>query len=73
MQLLRILVPDPDLGATARVRVRVGAVLHHRDGEGDDVFAVGAGDAAGAHAGGIVSHVALVGEDSRESGEEEGE
>lgn len=68
VQLLGTRVPDADLGATARVGVGVAAVPHHGNGERDDVFAFVALDAAGAHAGGVVSHVAGVGEDG---GEEE--
>lgn len=68
---LRARVPDPDLGAAARVGVRIGPVAHHRDREGDDVLGGGGCDAAGAHAGCVVGHFAGVGEGCGEGGEEE--
>lgn len=75
MRLSRGGVINADFGAAFWVFVWIRGVGHHVDGEGDDGVAGGGGEAAGADAGGVVSHGADVGGGGRDGdceGEEEG-
>lgn len=69
-------IEDVDDGAAFAIVVGIGRVLHHGDGEGDDVVGVVAHDAAGSHPRAIIGDVPLVGEggvDKKEEREDEGE
>lgn len=67
-------VEDGDGGAAFGVRVRVGGVLHHGDGEGDDCVGVGVLPPARTQPRAVVGDVPRVAEnswDEEEGGEDE--
>lgn len=77
VSLARCWVEYGDGGTTLWIGVGVGRVVHHRDGEGDDIVGIAALDAAGSQpeAGAVEGDVAHVAESgaANEKWEEEGE
>lgn len=62
VRLARCRVEYGDGGTALCIGVGVGRVVHHRDGEGDDIFGFAALDATGSQSGAVESDVADVAE-----------